>query len=113
MKDKKLDSAIKLLSEEFVNLDWNYKSIIVNGEKALLSLWPGNKNEDIMICVSNGIHEQFHRQEFFFFNYAYKSDYTALSENFENKIVIKEGECYIGQPFAGYSLITEKRITTS
>ena len=34
--------------------------------------WPGLPEEEIMICVHKGnqIHEMFHRQDFFFFNYA-------------------------------------------
>jgi AraC-like DNA-binding protein len=59
-----------------------------------------------MICVYKGtdIHELFHRQDYFFFNFAYLGDYGALSYRFDNQITIQEGECYISQPFAGYAL---------
>lgn len=52
----------------------------------------------------NQIHEPFHRQYFFFINYAYKNSYQALSEKYNNLITINENECYIGQPYSGYAL---------
>ena len=59
-----------------------------------------------MVCVHKGkqIHEMFHRQDFFFFNYAYKGSYGAFSYRYDNHITVHEGECYIGQPYAGYAL---------
>ena len=59
-----------------------------------------------MICVFKGkqIQEPFHRQDFFFINYAYKNSYQALSEKNNNLITINEKECYIGQPYSGYAL---------
>ena len=50
------------------------------------------------------IQEMFHRQDFFFFSFAYSGDYGALSYKYDNHITIHENECYIGQPFAGYAL---------
>ena len=49
-------------------------------------------------------HEPFHRQDFFFINYAYTGDYGAQSFSFDNQVVIRENDCYIGQPFSGYAL---------
>ena len=59
-----------------------------------------------MICVlkSDHINEPFHRQDFFFFNYAYQGSYSALSYERANLITVHENECYIGQPFNGYAL---------
>lgn len=59
-----------------------------------------------MICVHKGpdIEELFHRQDFFFFNFAYAGDYGALSYRRDNRITVHEDECYIGQPFVGYAL---------
>ena len=31
-------------------------------------------------------------------------DYNALSAKFDNLITVREGDCYIGQPFSGYAL---------
>ncbi|MBR4421021.1 MAG: helix-turn-helix transcriptional regulator, partial [Erysipelotrichaceae bacterium] len=50
------------------------------------------------------ISEPFHRQDFFFIDYAYHLDYDALSSKYDNLITVKEGDCYIGQPFSGYAL---------
>ena len=46
----------------------------------------------------------FHRQDFFFINYAWKNSYDALSAKYNNLITISQDECYIGQPFSGYAL---------
>ena len=70
------------------------------------SYWPGDENEDVLVCVFKGkeISEPFHRQDFFFINYAYEGIYQALSEKYNNLITIGEDECYIGQPYSGYAL---------
>ena len=52
----------------------------------------------------------FHRQDFFFINYAYKNSYQALSEKYNNLIVIGEDECYIGQPYSGYALRADSKV---
>ena len=67
-------------------------------------------SEDVIICVFKGeeIREPFHRQDFFFINYAYMNSYQALSAKYNNLITINENECYIGQPFSGYALRKEK-----
>lgn len=58
------------------------------------------------MCAFKGreISEPFHRQDFFFINYAYRNNYDALSAKYDNLITIHEGECYIGQPYSGYAL---------
>ena len=47
-----------------------------------------------MMCVFKGreIHEPFHRQDFFFINYAWKNSYEALSAKYNNLITIQENE---------------------
>lgn len=59
-----------------------------------------------MICVhkSPDIQEMFHRQNFFFFNFAYLCDYGVVSYKYDNYITIHKNECYIGQPYSGYAL---------
>ena len=54
--------------------------------------WPGEPDESIMICVHKGpdIHEMFHRQDFFFLNFAYQGDYGALSYKYDNHITIHD-----------------------
>ena len=101
-----LNEALTYLGEEFDKIEWNYAEVPSGSFSEKIQLWPGKKEEDIMICVYKGneIHELFHRQDYYFFNFAYLGDYGALSYRFDNQLTIHEGECYISQPFAGYAL---------
>ena len=104
MDEKIIESAIDKLGIEFKNLDLTFHKM-GNGTD-VTSYWPGDKNEDIIVCVFKGceIAEPFHRQDFFFINYAYRNCYDALSAKYDNLITVREGECYIGQPYSGYAL---------
>lgn len=106
MESPLLAPAIQTLGEEFAKRNWKYLDVPPGSPKEKMYEWPADASEEIMICVHKGsdIQEMFHRQDFFFFNFAYKGDYGALSYKYDNRITIKEGECYIGQPFAGYAL---------
>ncbi|MDD2957283.1 MAG: helix-turn-helix transcriptional regulator [Lachnospiraceae bacterium] len=101
-----LHEALTYLGKEFDQIEWNYAEVPSGSFSEKMQLWPGSEEEDIMICVYKGteIHELFHRQDYFFFNFAYLGDYGALSYRFDNQLMIHEGECYISQPFAGYAL---------
>ncbi len=101
-----LEAAIKELSEQFANRNWKYLDVPAGSLREKTYEWPGPANERIMICVHKGakIQELFHRQDFFFFNFAYLGDYGAISYKYDNHITVHENECYIGQPFAGYAL---------
>lgn len=101
-----LESAIQILAESFANRDWKYLEEPADIREKKVYCWPGNPEEEIMICVHKGqdIHELFHRQDFFFFNFAYQGDYGAISYQHDNYITVRQGECYIGQPFTGYAL---------
>lgn len=105
-----LSLAIDKLGKEFDSLDLTFYPMNTGNPTDVTSYWPGTDEEDVLICVFNGeeIHEPFHRQDFFFINYAYKSSYNALSEKYNNLITINEDECYIGQPFSGYALRKDK-----
>lgn len=105
MKSERLLSAIDKLAEIFDHIDWKYIEAPPGSNLEKTKLWPGEPDEDVMICVYKGryINQLFHRQDFFFFNFAYQEDYGALSYHFDNRIVVREGECYIGQPGAGYA----------
>ena len=48
--------------------------------------------------------ERFHRHNFFYFNYTLKGEYQSLSQKQNNKITIKEGELYAGQPNCAHAL---------
>ena len=101
-----IDKSIEKLGDDFPNLHWNFEECQIGEKKELNSRWLGEPQEDIVVCVFKGteIHEKFHRQDFFFINYAYKGDYGAQSYRFDNHLTIRENECYIGQPFSGYAL---------
>lgn len=106
MEKKTLTSALLHLAEEFDKRDWKFLDASTSDSLDKIYCWPGENTEEIMICVHKGqdIHELFHRQDFFFFNFAYMGDYGAISYQNDNYITVKQGECYIGQPFTGYAL---------
>lgn len=99
------------LGDIFSRRDWKYLDVPAGDQKEKSYEWPGKPDEKIMICIHKGpdIQETFHRQDFFFFNFAYKGDYGALSHKYDNHITIHENECYIGQPFAGYALYAHSK----
>ena len=101
-----LNLAINKLGIEFNSLDLSFHQMENGKPEDITSYWPGNEDEDVLVCVFKGkeIHEPFHRQDFFFINYAYEGSYLALSEKYNNLITIDEDECYIGQPYSGYAL---------
>jgi AraC-like DNA-binding protein len=104
--DHALEDAIQALGEEFPKLNWNFKPDPIDGRNAGISQWLGDPDEEVMVCafVGNDIHEEFHRQDFFFINFAYRGDYQALSARYDRRVDIREGDCYIGQPYSGYAL---------
>ena len=111
-RERFIDLAIKKLGMEFASLDLTFHRMKNGKPGDVTSYWPGSEDEDVLVCVFNGkeIHEPFHRQDFFFINYAYKNSYQALSEKYNNLIVIGEDECYIGQPYSGYALRADSKV---
>jgi len=106
MNEMSLAESIEKLGADFPNLNWNFQEQQIGQHRELISQWLGAQDEDIMVCAFKGreIHERFHRQDFFFINYAYTGDYGAQSYRFDHHVTIRENECYIGQPFSGYAL---------
>lgn len=106
MRQNCLASSIEQLSEVFSKRNWRYLDVPAGSPLEKTYAWPAGPDEEIMICVHKGarIQELFHRQDFFFFNFAYKGDYGAISYQYDNRITVHQGECYIGQPHAGYAL---------
>lgn len=104
--DKYLCEAIDKLAADFRRIKWDYLDVPAGSTREKTQLWPGETDEEVMICVAKGLetNELFHRQDFFFFNFAYQGDYGAVSYKFDNRVTIHEGECYIGQPYAGYAI---------
>lgn len=101
-----LQCALQKLGADFENLDLTFHKMENGKPDDVSSYWPGDEEEDVMVCVFNGkeIYEPFHRQDFFFINYAYQNSYDALSAKYNNLITVHEDDCYIGQPYSGYAL---------
>ena len=105
--DRILELAINKLGHDWSRLNWEFRDFdLEDGTPDKMSQWQGDPDDDIMIVVFKGDHisEPFHRQDFFFIDYAYHLDYNALSSKFDNLITVREDDCYIGQPFSGYAL---------
>ncbi len=101
-----LRRALEKLGADFAARNWHYLDVAPNDRWARAWAWPGEPEEEIIICVHKGtsIFETFHRQDFFFLNYAYKGSYDAISYQYDNFITVNENECYVGQPYTGYAL---------
>lgn len=101
-----LKKSIEILAGQFAKRNWSYLDVPPGDRREKTYRWPGKAEERIMICVHKGaeIRELFHRQDFFFFNFAYCGNYGAISYQYDNHIIVHENECYIGQPHAGYAL---------
>lgn len=102
----KLGCALEKLGADFAARDWRYLDVAPQDRWARAWAWPGQPEEEIIVCVHKGtsIFETFHRQDFFFLNYAYKGSYDAISYQYDNFVTISEDECYVGQPYTGYAL---------
>lgn len=101
-----VSEAIDQLGAGFSHMHWDFKDVYLRGRNEIISQWQGEPHDDIMACVCNepDTHEVYHRQDFFFLNFAYEGDYHALSHSPYHRIVVHQGECYIGQPFSGYAI---------
>lgn len=97
--------ALTKLGKDFPLLNWEFRPDPSSGKTELISQWLGNPAEEIMVCVFHGRHidERFHRHDFFFVNFAYRGHYEPLSATSQNRIFMKEGDCYLGQPYSGYA----------
>ncbi|WP_390609827.1 helix-turn-helix transcriptional regulator [Megasphaera elsdenii] len=107
--DKAVEESLAILGQEFFQLNWNFSPEPDSGSNELVSHWLGKEDEEVMVNVFQGRHlsEQFHRQDFFFIHFAYRGSYQALSAKYNNRITIREGDCYIGHPYSGYAAKVE------
>lgn len=115
MGKEMLCASIEQLREQFLTLDWTYHDFPVGSQSEKMFCWPGPPDEEILICVhqSGGRQELFHRHDFFYFNFTYEGEYDSISFKYDNRITIREGELYAGQPFAGHALcVHDDRETT-
>lgn len=104
--DEEILHALKKLAQNFHLLHWNFTDASAYSKQEPVQHWLGDKSEEVMINVFTGtkIQEPFHRHDFFFIHFAYNGDYQALSAHPDNCITIKEGDCYVGQPYSGYAV---------
>ncbi len=103
--DTLIMEVLNRLGAEFPKLNWNFSPDHRYGTGELVSHWLGEDDEDVMVCVYKGKHlnEQFHRQDFFFLHFALHGDYETLSAKYNDRTLVSEGDCYIGQPYSGYA----------
>lgn len=107
MDQTRLQAALETLRTQYGLLDWTYyQDFSKEGCQIKMYRWPAPQEENIAVVVhqSQGVQELFHRHEFFYFNYTYQGEYDCLSSKYDDKITIREGELYAGQPFAGHAL---------
>lgn len=104
--DKEILQALEMLAQDFHLLRWNFTDASTCNEQEPVQEWLGDESEEVMINVFTGnkINEPFHRHDFFFIHFAYCGNYQALSTRPNNRITIKEGDCYVGQPYSGYAV---------
>ncbi len=104
--EKAAEATLAELSRRFPTLRWDFRPDPVGGRTELISQWLGDPEEEVMLCAFTGDHidERFHRQDFFFINFAYHGTYEALSARYSNRVTLEEGDCYIGQPYSGYAM---------
>lgn len=110
-----LGPAIEKLRGQYFDLTWVYHDFSAGSINEKMYRWPGPPDEDILVLVhqSSGVQELFHRHDFFYFNYTYQGEYDSLSYKYDNKITIREGELYAGQPFAGHALCVHDNQNTT
>ena len=106
MSGNALGEALERLARRFETLPWTFSTVRKGGRDEIVRQWPGSPEEDIMVCVLRNfsLHEQLHRQDYYFVNYADQGSYQAFRDRSSNVVTINEGECYVGQPFSGYGI---------
>ena len=82
------------------NYLFNYKR---NIEGELIASWNGNDAIRVVIKRGKSTHDDFKKQDFFYFSYCYKGRYLAGNKSKNERILIKEGSLFAAQPYSGYS----------
>lgn len=106
MNQERTQRAFDILAEQFSRYNWQLHDVPGTGGKDSQWHWLGSDEEEIMVCVYRGtyLHEPFHRQDFFYFNYEWKGSFQAVGQTRQNLITVNEGDLIAGQPFTGYAL---------
>lgn len=104
MKNRFLQS-LEVLKNRYRQHNWQLVDIPGNTENEKMFVWPGEEDEDIIIVVKGPSDElqQFHRHEYFYFNYAFSGQQDMLSLKYDRKVTLRQGDIYAGQPFAGHA----------
>ena len=105
--DSKFMQSVEILKERHGQLNWTLTDIPGSSENEKMYLWPGRDDEDIIIVVKGGSDElqQFHRHEYFYFNYAFSGRQDMLSLKYDRRVTLRQGDIYAGQPFAGHAAV--------
>lgn len=103
---KVIDEALDELAGRFAHYDWTYYDVPGTSGSEKTWHWLGADDESVMVCVyrGRGLGERFHRQDFFFFNYAYQGSFNAMSRVRGQITKVAQGELIVGQPYTGYAL---------
>lgn len=104
-----IDEAIEILNKNYHKYSWDHNELGKTKEEQMITPWFAGE-EEIMISAHKdvGIQQKFHRHDFFFINYAWHGDFEALSQYSDKKIVFREGDCYMGQPYSGFAVVAER-----
>ena len=105
--DKNFMQSLEILKEKYKQLNWQLTEITIRDKTEKMFLWPGRDNEDIIIVVKGNSDElqQFHRHEYFYFNYAFSGQQDMLSLKYDRRVTMRQGDIYAGQPFAGHAAV--------
>lgn len=106
MEDKFVQSLEKL-KKRYESLDWVLVDVPDNRGNEKMFRWPGRPDEDIIIVVKGDSDElqQFHRHEYFYFNYVFSGWQDMLSLKYDHRVTLLRGDIYAGQPFAGHAAV--------
>ncbi len=99
--------SLEILKNRYSRHNWQLVDIPGNSENEKMFIWPGEEDEDIIIVVKGPSDElqQFHRHEYFYFNYALSGQQDMLSLKYDRKVTLRQGDIYAGQPFAGHAAL--------
>lgn len=105
--DNKFMQSLEILKKMHGQLNWTLADIPGSSENEKMFLWPGRDDEDIIIIVKGGSDElqQFHRHEYFYFNYVFSGRQDMLSLKYDRRVTMRQGDIYAGQPFAGHAAV--------
>ncbi len=76
------------------------------GDRSLPTLgWVGGEDEDVVVSLFKGtrLEEDFHRQDFFFFDFVYRGSYHAAVGDIGNRVAVREGQLCACHPNTGFA----------